>query len=190
MFRALQDSWREALRFRAKYERKRMRQDSGEGPVPAKRPDKRTFADVQKRTTRPSMESDLVDAEDEETITAHISGMQKELKKARPDYEYIRDCMLRTFAARREWISRDIPSVEEITDKYPALMQSTIVHNEFQTQTGVLLLEKLQDVLTGASAKILMVARKKRHLEHFFSTVDEAASAAQPIHKGIILCEL
>lgn len=62
--------------------------------------------------------------------------------------------------------------------------------NEFQSQTGVLLLEKLQDVLTAASAKILQVAKKKRHLAHFFSALDMAASSTQPLHKGIIFREL
>lgn len=62
--------------------------------------------------------------------------------------------------------------------------------NEFQSQTEVSLPEKLQDVLTAASRNIIKVARKKRHLKHFFCTFDEAASAAHPPHKGIILHEL
>ncbi|KAH7968867.1 hypothetical protein HPB52_012064 [Rhipicephalus sanguineus] len=92
--------------------------------------------------------SDLLDAEDDESIAAHISSMQKELRKGRPDYDYVRDSMLRTFAARREWIFKEIPSMEAITDKYPALMLASFAQNEFQSQTKVLLLEKLQDVLT------------------------------------------
>ncbi|KAL3184564.1 hypothetical protein MRX96_031639 [Rhipicephalus microplus] len=95
--------------------------------------------------------------------------------------------MLRTFSAKREWISKEIPSIKGITDRYPALMLATIARNEFQTQTGVSLLEKLQDVLTAASRKIIEVARKKRHLKHFFCTFDEAASVAQPPHEDLEL---
>ncbi|KAH8033641.1 hypothetical protein HPB51_014922 [Rhipicephalus microplus] len=181
------ESWREALKFKAKYERKKMRVNTGElPPVVAKRPRKQpTSAEVQNRTTRPSIPSGFFDAEDDETILAHITGMQKECKKAKPDHEYVKDSMLRTFSARRDWISKEIPSIEDITDRYPALMLATIARNEFQTQTGVSLPEKLQEVLTPASRKIIEVARKKRHLKHFFCTFDEAASAAQPPHKVV-----
>ncbi|KAH7953113.1 hypothetical protein HPB49_004972 [Dermacentor silvarum] len=37
------------------------------------------------------------------------------------------------------------------------------------------------------SNKILEVAKKKRHLEHFFASLDEAMSAAQPLHKDLKL---
>ncbi|KAH7960089.1 hypothetical protein HPB49_016905 [Dermacentor silvarum] len=49
------DSWREALRFRAKYERRKMRQEAGETTtVAAKRPCKPSIPeDVQKRVARP-----------------------------------------------------------------------------------------------------------------------------------------
>lgn len=55
MFHALQDSWREALRFRAKYERRRMRQEAGEMiPVAANRPCKPSIPeDAKKMVARP-----------------------------------------------------------------------------------------------------------------------------------------
>lgn len=58
------------------------------------------------------------------------------------------------------------------------------VQSEFHSQTGISLLGTLQDVLSMTSNKILEVAKKKRHLEHFFASLDEAMSAAQPLHKG------
>ncbi|KAL3175824.1 hypothetical protein MRX96_001007 [Rhipicephalus microplus] len=74
------DSWHEALKFKSNYERKKMTESTGElPPVVAKRPRKEpTSAEVQNRTTRPSIASDFFDAEDDESILANHTGMQKE----------------------------------------------------------------------------------------------------------------
>ncbi|XP_049514330.1 uncharacterized protein LOC125941336 [Dermacentor silvarum] len=95
--------------------------------------------------------------------------------------------MSRTFSARRAWISKEIPSVEQVTEKYPALMLTTMVRSEFHSQTGICLLGTLQDVFSMTSTKIIEVAKKKHHLEHFFASLDEAMSAAQPLHKDLKL---
>lgn len=42
---------------------------------------------------------------------------------------YVKDSLSRiTFTKRRAWISKDIPSVKEIVDRYPALALSYIVN--------------------------------------------------------------
>nr|XP_037286315.1 uncharacterized protein LOC119179350 [Rhipicephalus microplus] len=69
----------------------------------------------------------LNDAEDEDSIAAHIAGMQKEMLKASPNYEYLMDSISRTYSERRLWISKEIPSVADVVEKYPALTTSTIV---------------------------------------------------------------
>lgn len=69
----------------------------------------------------------LNDAEDRDSIAAHIAGMQKEMLKASPNYEYLMDSISRTYSERRLWISKQIPSVADVVEKYPALTTSTIV---------------------------------------------------------------
>ncbi|KAL3220607.1 hypothetical protein MRX96_050342 [Rhipicephalus microplus] len=68
----------------------------------------------------------LADAEDAETIAGHVLAMTKEVAKARPDMAYIEDCMSRTLPSRREWVSQDSPSVDDIIKKYPALLIGSI----------------------------------------------------------------
>lgn len=80
--------------------------------------------------------TDLREAEDAESIAAHVSGVQKELRKARPDNAYISDSMSRTFSARRAWISKEIPSMEQVTDKYPALMLATMANFTLKGRCG------------------------------------------------------
>ncbi|KAL3255545.1 hypothetical protein MRX96_017446 [Rhipicephalus microplus] len=43
----------------------------------------------------------LNNAEDEDSIAAHIAGMQKEMLKASPNYEYLMDSISRTYWERR-----------------------------------------------------------------------------------------
>lgn len=59
--------------------------------------------------------------EDELSIKAHIDSMQKEMAKASPDTEKVRDSMERTFDARRKWIAGECPSAADIFETYPAL---------------------------------------------------------------------
>ncbi|KAL1460350.1 hypothetical protein MTO96_043349 [Rhipicephalus appendiculatus] len=66
------------------------------------------------------------DAEDQESIAAHIAGMQREMHKANPSYDYLMDSIPITYADRRLWISREIPGVADVLEKYPALTTSTI----------------------------------------------------------------
>lgn len=68
----------------------------------------------------------LDDAEDQESVAAHIAGMQREMLKASPSYHYLMDSMSRTYAERRLWISREIPSVADVVEKHPALTNTIV----------------------------------------------------------------
>ncbi|XP_077523207.1 uncharacterized protein LOC144134097 [Amblyomma americanum] len=94
------DSSREALRFKAKSERRKIRIQQNDG------------------ATAP-------DREDEESIAGHIEGMKSEVQRARPDMAYIIDCMRRTLPTRRKWIGCEDPSVEVAIQKFPALAMSS-----------------------------------------------------------------
>ncbi|KAH7959601.1 hypothetical protein HPB49_012295 [Dermacentor silvarum] len=122
------DSWREALRYKAKYERKKVRALSKEDVEKAP-PQKRAAVNesaAPQRIERPYTATAMVEAEDGETVACHISAMAKEVLKARPDMAYIEDCMARTLASRREWVAKENPSVDEMLLKYPVLSISSI----------------------------------------------------------------
>lgn len=72
--------------------------------------------------------NDTRDAEDSGTLRADTIAMQKEFRKARPNFGYIEDGMARTFRERRAWISLELPPVRQVTDKYPAMMLSSMVN--------------------------------------------------------------
>lgn len=94
--------------------------------IPRKKKPTEDECTAPRRTERPSA-AVLADAEDAETIAGHVLAMTKEVAKARPDMAYIEDCMSRTLASRREWVSQDSPSVDDIIKKYPALLIGSIV---------------------------------------------------------------
>lgn len=174
------DSWREALRFKAKYERKKSRallRGDTENAPPRRRPAEDDHAAPQ-RTERPNVAIDMADAEDGETMAAHCSAMAKEMSKARPDMAYIKDSMSRTLASRREWVAQDNPSVDDVLKKYPSFAISSIVQLEFKLLTKVSIMEKLEEVLGAAASKIIKVARKKRHMQKFLEDFDAHIAAS------------
>ncbi|KAH6940970.1 hypothetical protein HPB50_011411 [Hyalomma asiaticum] len=114
------------LRYKAKYQRRKLKvQDEADSPLPHKRV-KKAEESTQKRVSRPSLACDMGDAEDEASILMHVTGMQKESKKASPDVSYLEDSMMRTFVDRRQWISEKLPTVQDILDRYPALAISSV----------------------------------------------------------------
>lgn len=182
------DSWREALRFKAKYERRKIRlQDDGaENSPPAKKAAKDAAEkegivndNVPQRVARPSMAAATDDGEDDESIAGNVSAIKKEMLKARPDVGYIADCMRRTLSSRRRWIdSKESPPVEKILEEYPALSISSIAQLEFELLTGVPVLRSLEQALDQAKEKIVQAARQKRHLEGFLEDLDACLSGA------------
>ncbi|XP_077511926.1 uncharacterized protein LOC144122256 [Amblyomma americanum] len=172
------DSWREALRFKAKYERRKIRIEQNDGADSP--PSKKTMKDGKvatvggnalQRVSRPSVAT-APDGEDEDSIAGHIEGMKSAVQKARPDMAYIIDCMRRTFPTRRKWIGSEDPSVEVAIEKFPALAMSSIAQLEFELITSVPVLERLEEALQRTKEKIVHAARKKRHLEGFLEDFD------------------
>ncbi|KAL3254782.1 hypothetical protein MRX96_017526 [Rhipicephalus microplus] len=98
------DSWREALRFKGKYERRQIWIHRGE-TVPTKKHRSdgtlTIYEPVLRKVTRPTTVTEVRDSEDESGVKSHITLMKKELAKTKPDLFYVTDCMLRTFIARR-----------------------------------------------------------------------------------------
>ncbi|XP_077516286.1 uncharacterized protein LOC144126168 [Amblyomma americanum] len=185
------DSWREALRFKAKYERRKIRiqQNDGADSPPSKKPTKdgkvaTVGGKALQRVSRPSvpgvqcevgsfcLQATAPDGEDEESIAGHIEGMKSAVQKARPNMVYIIDCMRRTFPTRRKWIGSEDPSVEVAIQKFPALAMSSIAQLEFELITSVPVLERLEEAVHRTEEKIVHAARKKRHLEGFLEDFD------------------
>ncbi|XP_075737745.1 uncharacterized protein LOC142777326 isoform X2 [Rhipicephalus microplus] len=190
------DSWREALRFKAKYERKKMKALTKENTerIPRKKKPTEDECTAPRRTERPSA-AVLADAEDAETIAGHVLAMTKEVAKARPDMAYIEDCMSRTLPSRREWVSQDSPSVDDIIKKYPALLIGSIVQLEFRLLTKVPIMEKLEEFLGPASGKIVKIARQKRHMQKFLEDldavlVDASEDASEEVMLTAAICVL
>ncbi|KAH7933578.1 hypothetical protein HPB49_014033 [Dermacentor silvarum] len=175
------DSWRESLRFKAKYERRKIKIQRGE-IVPTKRPQTSSTLTsgetTVKRTKRPTAGIEVWDGEDENSIRSHIAAMKKELAKPKADVSYVADCMLRTFRIRRDWIEKECPSIQAITDEYPSLKLRTMLHNEFTLQTGVDLSTTLRPLLRAVAKKVIEIAQKKRHLEAFLADFDSRWEAA------------
>ena len=66
------------------------------------------------------------EVEDDVSIQAHISAMQKELKKSCPDDSLIEDRMKRTLLQRRADVAA-IMRIDLLLEKYPALTQDNHV---------------------------------------------------------------
>ncbi|KAL3193543.1 hypothetical protein MRX96_016894 [Rhipicephalus microplus] len=104
--------------------------------------------------------------------------MQKEMLKASPNYEYLMDSISRTYSEQKLWISKEIPSVADVGEKYPALTTSTIAHLEFHLLTKMQLVDALEYSFVAAAAKIVDAARKKRHLDGFMKELVDRADYA------------
>ncbi|KAL3208337.1 hypothetical protein MRX96_039224 [Rhipicephalus microplus] len=183
------DSWREGLRFKGKYERYKLRK-ANEGETSAAPPKRSRSSPKNKlplRITRPSAALNLNDAEAEDSIAAHIAGMQKEMLKASPKYEYLIDSTSRTYSERRLWISKEIPSVADVVEKYPALTTSTIAHLEFYLLTKVQLVDALEHYFAAAAAKIVDAARKKRHFDQFMKELVDRVDYALEAPNDVLL---
>ncbi|CAN8019102.1 unnamed protein product [Ixodes persulcatus] len=178
------DSWRVALRFKAKRERVKLRQMTEEGYTENGAPPRKQQKQARvprdpkpKRVTRPGTNIVLpADGEDEESLQGHVLGMEKEMRKASPNVAYITDSLTRTFPTRRLWVTSQNPSVAEIVEKYPDFKCGTFLQQEFTAATGCTIEDKLVEGLSNCSLRILEAARKKRHLATFFDDLDGRAA--------------
>ncbi|XP_029844490.2 uncharacterized protein LOC115327577 [Ixodes scapularis] len=173
------DSWHVALRFKAKRERKKLRDqeraaEEGEEEAPARPKQQRVpRTPCPKRVIRPGTNVVLpADGEDKESVDGHVLEMQRELCKTRPNMVYVADAMARTFASRRLWVTTEHPTVAAVLSMYPAYQLGTILQQEFTAATGKSIQDSLTAALARSSLRILEAARGKRHLGEFFEDLD------------------
>ncbi|CAN7999372.1 unnamed protein product [Ixodes hexagonus] len=179
------DSWRVAMRYKAKRERRKLRErarqeDVCEGEVRPPKQSRPLRDPTPRRVTRPGTDIVLpTDGEDGDSIRGHILGTQKELEKPRPNMAYVEDSMTRTLATRRLWVTVEHPSVAAIVERYPALQHGTFVQQEFTAVTGQTIGDRLVAGLVKSSLRILEAARSKRHLAGFFQDFDERFASTE-----------
>ncbi|KAM7298207.1 uncharacterized protein ISCGN_018819 [Ixodes scapularis] len=168
------DSWRVAMRYKAKRERSKLRmQDNTEKQASPRNQPRASRDPNPKRVTRPGTNIVLpAHGEDDESLQGHIINMEKELRKANPNVAYVSDSMSRTLATRRAWITTDHPSVAAIVAKYPAFEHSSFLQQEFTAVTSKPMEVSLAACLSESCLRILDAARKKRHLCSFFEDLD------------------
>ncbi|KAM7299610.1 uncharacterized protein ISCGN_020176 [Ixodes scapularis] len=179
------DSWRIALRFKAKRERRKLRErarqdDDCEGEVRPPKASRPPRDPTPRRVTRPGTDIVLpMDGEDANSIQGHVLEMQRELQKPKPNMTYVEDSMARTLATRRLWVTVEHPTVAAIVDKYPALRHGTFVQQEFTAVTGKTIEDRLMSGLVNSSLRVLEAARGKRHLAGFFQDFDNRFLSAE-----------
>ena len=68
-----------------------------------------------------------VTREEEDTYEQKISELHEEVGKSKPRKGKISSLMKETFEKRRQWIIQDMPSVEEVLEKFPALKKGRTI---------------------------------------------------------------
>ena len=68
-----------------------------------------------------------VTREEEDMYEQKISELHEEVGKSKPRKGKISSLMRETFKKRRQWIVQDMPSVEEVLEKFPALKKGRTV---------------------------------------------------------------
>ena len=68
-----------------------------------------------------------VTREEEDMYEQKISELYEEVGKSKPRKGKISSLMRETFKKRRQWIVQDMPSVEEVLEKFPALKKGRTV---------------------------------------------------------------
>ena len=83
-----------------------------------------------KRAKRPSTFEFEVTEEEEETYEGKLLQLEEEVKKTKPSKRKGASLMKDTFTKRRDWISKDLPTVEEVITKFPPLKKARTVSQE------------------------------------------------------------
>ena len=65
--------------------------------------------------------------EDEVAIQRHITLLQQELSKPKPNLESVASLMQSTFIPRMQWILENVESVAKIVEKYPFFSKAVYV---------------------------------------------------------------
>ena len=64
---------------------------------------------------------------EEDTYEQNISELHEEVGKDKPSKRKISSLIEQTFTKRRQWITQDLPSVEEVLQKFPPLKKARMV---------------------------------------------------------------
>jgi hypothetical protein len=81
-----------------------------------------------------------VTEEEEETYEGKVLELQDEGKKPKPSKSKVTSLMKDTITKRREWISKDLPTVEEVITKFPPLKKARTVSYYLRTICDVILI--------------------------------------------------
>ncbi|KAM7308388.1 uncharacterized protein ISCGN_012022 [Ixodes scapularis] len=139
---ALAQDRHRSLRFKAKYERRKL-QEHGILPNNRATCSKGTAAVVDAADLRRCYRTPVcgqfgasVVSEDRHSIAGHMDAMKRELKEPVPDKEVVDDSMGKTFQARKELIS-SAASISDILEDYPALKLADQNFDEFARITSI-----------------------------------------------------
>ena len=123
----MQGSWK--IQLRRKFKNLRRPESSGSKRSRDERDENEDLAESgvarqPKKAKRPTFE---VTEEEEETYEGKVLELQEEMKKSKPIKSKVASLMKDTFSKRRQWISQDLPSVEEVITKFPPLKKARTV---------------------------------------------------------------
>ncbi|XP_049274514.1 uncharacterized protein LOC119402237 [Rhipicephalus sanguineus] len=77
------------------------------------------------------------DDHDEDVLMGHLEFMSKEISRRAPDLQKLSESMKQTRSSRRSWMKDTLPTTAEILEKYPALGNVEVLHEEFTAITGI-----------------------------------------------------
>lgn len=158
------DSWQRALRFKAKYERRKLSDAADVQANKVKYGRKQHSPSTEaKRICRDFNLPELITGPDNGfSVESHIGWMVSELKKPCPDVERVSDSMRITFENRRSWLRQRNPPVGEILEKFPALARQDQVFEEFSRITHVDPLQKLYEVVDHYCDSVVQLSAGNR----------------------------
>ncbi|CAN7988596.1 unnamed protein product, partial [Ixodes hexagonus] len=155
------DPWQRSLRFKAKYERRKL---EGEGVLHNRVKYARTKPAVNvsdlRRCNRELTVYMAIFSHDQHSIAGMIETMKKEMKITVPDTNLLNDAMERTFNARREMVKQG-HAITEIIETYPALALADQVFAEIHRITGLNAIERFVEVATENLSSVLELTEGK-----------------------------
>ncbi|XP_049515717.1 uncharacterized protein LOC125941891 isoform X2 [Dermacentor silvarum] len=99
---------------------------------------------------------------DAATVNSHVEFMMNEVKRPNSDMIKLRDSMLQTRPARQQWIKEMRPPTGDVLNKYPALANAEMLHEEFTALTGVKLEEKILQFINQYGNRLFELAKCRR----------------------------
>ncbi|XP_075736722.1 uncharacterized protein LOC142776636 [Rhipicephalus microplus] len=102
------------------------------------------------------------DDHDEGVLVGHLEFMSKEMSKRAPDLQKLSESMKQTRSSRRSWMKDTVPTTAEILEKYPALGNVEMLHEEFTAITSIQMEKKLLEFFNNFGPRILELL-KTRH---------------------------